>query len=153
MIRVTNQYFWNIIFLLFFVCLVIMSAIILQTEARLSLYDLTVYDMSIIALASFRLMHLFAYDSITKFFREQFYDAKVTKAGKVTLYKPASGPRRTIVDLISCPWCFGIWTTATILFFYLATQWAVFPIYVLAISAVVTFFAKISFLIENKIAE
>jgi hypothetical protein len=151
MIRITDQYFWNVIFMLFFLGLVSMGVIILQTEAYISYEDLTIFDLVIIALASFRLIRLFVHDSMTKFFREQFYDAKVTKTGKVTLYKPARGPRRTITDLLSCPWCFGVWTSAMTLFFYLLTPLSFFPVLILAISAVATSLQKVSSLIDSKI--
>lgn len=151
MIRITDQYFWNVIFSFFFVGLVVMGIIILQTEAHIPYEDISAFDMLLISLASMRMMRLFMYDSVTKFFREQFYDAKVTKTGKVTLYKPMRGPRRTITDLMSCPWCFGVWTSATVLFFYLLTPLAYFPILILAISAVATMLQKFSSFIDPKV--
>ncbi len=128
-----------------------MGVIILQTEASVSYSDLTVFDFVIISLASFRMIRLFVYDSMTKFFREQFYDAKVTKTGKVTLYIPKGGPRRTLVDLMNCPWCFGVWASTIVLFFYLLTPWAFFPILILAVSGVATSLQKLSSLIDSKI--
>jgi len=138
MIRITDQYFWNFVFGLFFVLLIIMGAIILETESRIPYAELTLIDYTIITLASFRVIRLFVYDPLTKFIREQFYD--VVKAGKgFTLVKPATGPRRTLADLFACPWCFGVWSAASVTFFYL-----LFPIFqffaiFLAISAVATF--------------
>ncbi|MFT5849269.1 MAG: hypothetical protein ACI9H6_000070 [Patiriisocius sp.] len=150
MIRITDQYFWNVVFGLFFVALVIMGSIILDTEAHMTYADLDLFDIVIISLASFRMIRLFVFDTMTKFFREQFYDAKVTKAGKVTLYKPLTGPRRTIADLMGCPWCFGVWASAIIIFFYLLTPAAFFPILILAISAVATFMQNVSRLVSAK---
>ena len=138
MIRITDQYFWNFVFGLFFVLLVVMAAIILETETRIPFADLTFVDFALITLATWRVIQLFVYDAITKFVREQFYD--VQKVGKgFQLVKPATGPRRTLADLFSCPWCFGVWASATITFFYL-----IFPIFqyfviFLSISAVATF--------------
>lgn len=115
-----------------------MGAIILASEASISPVDLTLFDLALISLASFRVIRLFVYDAITKFFREQFYNVKVSKAGKETLHKPAKGPRRTLADLLGCPWCFGVWATAMVTFFYLLTPVAFFPILILALSAVAT---------------
>jgi len=138
MIRVTDQYFWNFVFGIFFIILVVLGAIILDGEARLDWSELTLVDYTLITLATWRLIRLFVYDTVTKWFREQFYDLK--KAGRgYTLEKPKVGPRRTIVELLSCPWCFGVWAAGTVLFFYLLTPWAVFPVALLAISAVATF--------------
>jgi len=124
--------------MLFFLGLMTMGMIILSTEAQIAYVDLTFFDIAIISLASFRLIRLFVYDAMTKFIREQFYDAKVTKAGKVTLYKPLKGPRRTLCDLMGCPWCFGVWASAIVIFCYLLTPLAFFPILLLAISAIAT---------------
>ena len=138
MIRITDQYFWNVVFILFYVGLLVMASIILASEARMAYSDLTLFDLTLITLASFRMTRLFVYDSMTKFLREQFYDAKIVR-NKVTLVKPLTGPRRTLADLMSCSWCFGIWATSTIVFFYLLTPYAYLPILILALSSVATF--------------
>lgn len=135
--RVTDQYFWNIIFILFYVGLLTMAVIILNTEARMGYPDLTILDLSLITLASFRVTRLFVYDSMTKFLREQFYDVKMVR-NKVMLVKPLTGPRRTLADLIGCPWCFGVWATTCVAFFYMLTPYAYFPILILALSGVAT---------------
>lgn len=135
MIRFTDQYVWNIFFILFYLCLLTMAVIILQSEARIAYSELAVFDFILITLASFRLTRLFLYDSMTKFFREQFYDVKVVRT-KITLVKPGGGPRRTLADLLSCPWCFGVWATSTVVFFYLLTPLAYVPVLILALSSV-----------------
>ncbi len=138
MIRITDQYFWNVIFGIFFMLLVFMGTIILETEARIAYTELTLVDFTLITLATWRLIRLFVYDNITKFLREQFYDVK--KVGKgYTLEKPKYGPRRTLADLLSCPWCFGMWAAALVVFFYLLTPYAYYATLFLAISSVATF--------------
>lgn len=138
MIRITDQYFWNVVFGIFFVLLVIMGTIILETEARVPYAELTLVDFTLITLASWRIIRLFVYDHITKFIREQFYDLK--KVGKgYTLEKPKFGPRRTIADLLTCPWCVGMWAAASVTFFYLLTPYAYYVTLFLAISSVATF--------------
>jgi len=133
--RITDQYFWNVVFIIFFLILVFMGVVILDGEAYKTIADLTFVDFALMSLASFRLIRFMMYDRVTAFFREQFYDLSVTKT-KATLEKPAHGPRRTLVELLSCPWCFGIWATATVTFFYLLTPYALYPVLILAISAV-----------------
>jgi hypothetical protein len=80
---------------------------------------------------------MFVYDSMTKFLREQFWDVKMVR-NKVMLVKPVTGPRRTLADLMGCPWCFGVWATTCVAFFYLLTPYAYFPILILALSGVAT---------------
>ncbi|PIW96919.1 hypothetical protein COZ82_02380 [Candidatus Kaiserbacteria bacterium CG_4_8_14_3_um_filter_38_9] len=53
--------------------------------------------------------------------------------------KPTTGPRRTIADLLSCPWCFGMWSMAVIIFLYLITPYSYYLVLILALSAVATF--------------
>ena len=138
MIRITDQYFWNVIFGLFFLLLTIMGAIILQTETRIPFDKLGVTDFVLITLASWRVTRLFVDDAMTKWLREQFYDVK--KVGKgFTLAKPATGPRRTLAELFSCPWCFGTWAAAMMTFLYLITPFAYYFTLFLAISAVASF--------------
>ena len=141
--RITDQYLWNVVFLLFFACLVFMATVILQSEAIKPYEELTLVDFVLISLASFRVVRLVVYDRIFAFFREQFYDATEYK-GKVVLVKPESGPRRTVADLLTCPWCFGVWAVGMVSFFYLITAYAFFPVLVLALSAVATFLQLVS---------
>lgn len=147
--RITDQYFWNFVFSVFFLILVIMGSIILETESRINLDELSTVDFVLMTLATWRLTRLFVYDNITKFIREQFWD--VVKAGKgYTLEKPKIGPRRTLADLFSCPWCFSVWSAAVIIFFYLVTPYATYPIMLLALSAIATFFQLLSNLVGHK---
>lgn len=143
MIRITDQYFWNFIFMSFFVGLIVMGSIILETEARINYKDLTLIDYLVLAFATYRLTRLIVNDSITKFFREQFWDTKEVR-GKVMLVKPESGPRRTIADLVSCAWCFGAWSAAMVTFFYLLTSYAQFPVLLLAIAGAGTWLHQLA---------
>jgi hypothetical protein len=59
MIKVTDQYFWNLVFLVFFLGLVVMGSIIIATESRIDLADLTVVDYVLLTLATWRVTRLF----------------------------------------------------------------------------------------------
>ena len=123
-----------------------MGTIVLQTESRIPLANLTLVDFTLITLATWRMIRLFVYDVTTKWFREQFYDVRKVGKGYV-LEKPVGGPRRTVADLLSCPWCFGVWAAAFVTFFYLITVYAYFFVIFLAISAVATFLQLLTNLI------
>jgi hypothetical protein len=133
--RITDQYFWNFVFSLFFLAFLFMGTVIIESEAYRSYESLTAFDFILMSLATFRLTRLFVYDKITAFFREQFSDAVETKNG-TALVKPERGPRRTLADLLSCPWCFGMWAAGTVAFFYLLTPYAFFIALMLALGAV-----------------
>lgn len=149
MIKITDQYFWNFVFLLFFVSLVVMATIIVDTESRLVITDLGKFDVAIIVLASWRLVRFFANDGTTKFFREQFYDLKKT-ARTATLEKPATGPRRTILDIILSPWSFGLGITFLVTFCYLISAYLFYPILLLALAGLVSLLQIVAQLLEYK---
>lgn len=149
MLRITDQYFWNFVFSLFFLGLTITGAIILETEGYRPIQSFTLVDFILVTLATFRLIRLFVYDAITKFVREQFWDAK--KSGKqVVLEKPPRGPRRTLADLLTCPWCFGVWAAAMVVFFYALSPYAYYFVLFLAISGVATFLQLLSNMVGQR---
>lgn len=135
--RITDQYFWNVIFLAFFLCIACMATIILEGETVRPYGSLTLVDYTLMVLASFRLVRAIVYDKLFAFFREQFYDVSEHN-GNVVLVKPESGPRRTLIDLVTCPWCVSLWAVLIVSFFYLLTSYAVYPVLLLALSGVVS---------------
>ena len=147
--RISDHYVWNFLFMLFFISLVISGTIILQSEAARPLGVMDPMSFLILGLATFRLTRLVVNDTITAFFREQFYDVVETKT-KRYLEKPSSGPRRTIAELLACPWCIGMWASATILFFYHLTLYAWFPIVFLAIAGLGALFQLLANMIGWK---
>jgi len=148
MIRITDQYFWSVVFGVFFLVLITMGAIILDSEARLPLAEYALFDFVLVTLATWRLTRLFVYDEITRFVREQFFD--VVKAGKKhELARPKAGPRRVLAELISCPWCVSVWMGACVIFVYSLTAYAYYPVLILAISAAASWLQLTSNLIGN----
>jgi hypothetical protein len=136
MIKFTDQYFWNILFLSFFLFVVVMAAIILDTEARMSYADIGLLEGSLILLATWRTVRLLSVDSTTKFFREQFYDLKKT-ARTYSLEVPAKGPRRAFLELLLNPWNLSLGVGALLTFLYLLTSYMVYPLVILALSGLV----------------
>lgn len=125
-----------------------MGAIILHTETRIPFAELTLVDYTLMTLATWRLTRLFVYDSITRFVREQFLD--VVKVGRgYRLEKPKTGPRRVLSELFSCPWCFGVWAATVIVFFYLVTPYAYFPVLLFAVAGVATFLQLLANLVGH----
>lgn len=139
MVRSIDQYIWNVVFTLLFVVLATVALAMLEDGGHIGYGVLGFGDMLLLSLATFRLTRLFVYDAVTKFVRELFWDAE-EMAGEVVFTKPLRGPRRTLADLFSCPWCFGIWAAAVLTFFYLYTPISFVPIAVLAIAGLGSFF-------------
>lgn len=133
-----NQGIWNFIFSVFFVIVFgVCLWLLIRVNGRLPT-SINLFDFVLLILATFRLTRLFVYDKITKFVRDWFLDERelTTSAGDVLFLreKPLDGPRRTMADLLSCPWCTAAWFAPMVTFFYFLTPSAWFVILVLAIA-------------------
>lgn len=124
-------HFWNFFFLVFFVAFATAGYLWLEDNGRLGgRFPLT--DFFLIALASQRLVRLFAYDHVTEFIRNWFAVAD------------SRSLLGTMGALLGCPWCTGLWFALVLTFFYFATPIAWYAILVLAISSIATFFQLIA---------
>jgi hypothetical protein len=152
MLKFTDQYFWNIVLLAFFAFLVVMGSIILETEARMAYSEIGFLEGAALLLATWRLVRFLSSDSTTKFFREQFYDLKKT-ARSYSLEVPKTGPRRTILELLLNPWNLSLGVGAGVLFLYLLTSYAVYPVVILALSGIVALLEVVTNFFSNQIKE
>lgn len=117
-----DQTIWNIVFTIAYAIAVIISANILYRRGEFPI-SIPALDLIIISLAIFRLIRLFVYDSVTQYVRDYFerFDA---------------GPGRTIADLLSCPWCTGVWMALIVLFFYVYSPFSWYPITLFALAGI-----------------
>jgi len=143
----TNIKMWNIGISGIFIVLVFLAFSYLFTF-NLFPRVITIADLVIITLATFRLIRLVIYDSITTFLREAFLKKVVTKskAGKVTVTyeEEERGIKRAISILINCPWCIGIWISLLVLFLYYAFPAFWFFFTVIAIAGVASVLQVVS---------
>lgn len=139
----SDQHFWNFTFTLLFLALFINAVVILYVVVGTPPVGISVFDFVLLSLATFRLTRLFVYDKIMQWGRDLFLDitttSEVTGDGAVIRSKPVGGPRRTIADLLSCPWCVGMWFALFVTFFYYLTPFAWYPILFLAVGGVASF--------------
>lgn len=138
-----DQNFWNIAYSIFFLAVAIGLLRSLYAVHGALPTSISLFDLSIIMLATFRLTRLFVYDKITRFIRDMFQHAEeeYTQEG-VTYFRKVerrSGPLRTAYELLICPWCFSIWAALFVTWGYFFNKdllWL--PILILAISGVAT---------------
>ncbi len=133
--RITNYYIWSIVFSVFFLIVLTMLLIILDTEARMAYDEVTPFEFILLALATWRVTRLMITDKVTAWLREQFYDVKKT-GRSLSLVQPDVGPRRVLIDLFSCPWCLGLSVAMGIGFLFFLYEWFFFVVLILALSAV-----------------
>jgi hypothetical protein len=146
-----NQAFWYLMYVLFFVAVTAVSAVILSRVNGGLPYGISMFDFVLIILATFRLTRLFVYDKVAKFFRDWFLDETNLEGPNgellVVRTKPEDGPRRTAVELIECPWCVGVWFAVVVAFFYYLTPGAWYFILILAVAGI----ASLTQIIANMI--
>ena len=94
---------WHIVTMLIFAALAAFSFWIL-CRAGVSGFSLTWFELVVLALAVFRLTYLVVYDSIMDFFRD--------------LFKDSEGLKASMHELVTCPWCTGVWMALLVLFFF-----------------------------------
>jgi len=138
-----DQNLWYVLFSLFFVFLVAAAMWVLLLVHGALPVSISLFDLALVSLATFRLIRLFSRDIVTKFIRDWFTDKRevVLEAGGVTIERvtPARGPRKTAADILECPWCVGVWWALVVTFFYFLTPLAWYPILFLAVAGVATF--------------
>ncbi len=112
---------WNFIFSVLFLG-VLAAAIWEMREIRGGfLVSVPPFDALLMTFATFRITRLVVYDRITLWFREFFADRK-------------SAFMTVVADLLSCPWCIGIWAALVVVFTYFVFDWAWSVIFFLALA-------------------
>lgn len=136
-------------------CLVVYA---LLSAGILKVTSIGFADILIVALASFRLIRLFCFDSIFAFIRESIaFRSKVvtTETGEKYIERtPAPiGFRRSLTALLDCPWCMGIWTTLVSAVLYTYSPVSALFVVLLSVASIATFFQLLSGLVGAKYEE
>jgi hypothetical protein len=145
-----DQNGWNILLSAFFIVMLCFGLLLIYTVRGSLPHEISLFDAVLLALAAFRITRLIVYDKITRFFREWFvykYD-DVREGKEVTIILPYQvGLRRTLHDLVNCPWCIGIWGTLIIVVIYYVFPFGWLITFILAIAGVASFMQMLANLI------
>ena len=112
--------------------------------------SISLFDALLILLAIFRLTRLVVYDKILRFLRELFVHKQVvhTEQGEMVKLTPYQrGIRRTISELLACPWCTGVWFALPIVYGYFMYSWSWYLIFMFAVAGLATLVQLIANLI------
>ena len=133
-----DQQYWNAVALLVFALL---GALALWLIASFGEDDITLgfFDFLVLALATFRLAHLFTDDKIFDFVRAVVFDRQGSR-----LTKAERGWRRVACELIECLWCAGLWSALIVVTIYFLGWWGVFADLLLAVAGAGSLLAVIS---------
>lgn len=151
-IQKENQDFINFITSVpaFFILSVLLAYALYKIKGGLP-REIKLFDFILIILASFRMTRLFVYDKVMEFFRNlfaRFVDIKVLEDDvRINTVNFPYGIRRTVRDLLYCPWCTNVWMSLILGFFYFLSPLSWFFIFIIAISGAGTFIQ----IITNKV--
>ena len=128
---------WNFFFSLFFIAALVFCLYMLYSVNGQFPSTLPFLDAILLFFAAFRITRLVVYDKITRFFREWFISKREMEENGVVwveLMPLKSGFRKTLYDLLQCPWCVGLWAGLIVSVCYFLFPWAWFVILFLAVS-------------------
>jgi hypothetical protein len=148
-----DQNLWNFLFAVFFVVVLVAALIELNWMYEGFPNTVSLFDVILIILASFRITRLIVYDKVTRFFREWFVEKReviIESKTYVEIIPYTSGFRATLHELLNCPWCIGMWAALITTFAYFAFDWSWFVILFLAIAGVASFIQILANLIGWK---
>ena len=125
-----EQNFWNIVFMLIFVLLAFyISYKIIERNPNI-ITEISFFEFLIISAATFRLIRFLTYDKIMIFLRD-FFDKE-------------RGIRRTIHEILICPWCTGIWVGLFAITLYFLVPLGNIIILIIAIAGVGSFIQSLA---------
>lgn len=136
----TKQNAWNFASIFVYIALLILVGYIMEKRGY-EITNITIKDLIIVALASFRMTRILVFEKILKFIRD------FTKS-KQNLYI-----LNTVRYIVTCPWCAGVWVTLFIVVLYFLVPYGIFLVYILALSGVASFIVLMANFIGLKIEE
>lgn len=127
-----DQHFWHFITSVVFIAVLAILIAILQAQNKLPT-GISWFDFTMLSLATFRITRLLVHDLVSDFIRDYFEDATY-------------GLKRSMRQLLHCPWCTGAWVALGVGFFYFLTPfaWPILLIFAIAgFGTLLTIFASL----------
>ncbi len=113
----TNQNLWNLFFFILYPVIVLVFLRVASSRG-IDVTNIQFTDFLLFVFATFRLIRLFVYDKVSQWLRDLFLDKEFMQGdndeGVFFLKKPRLGVRRTISDILDCPWCVAPWVALTL---------------------------------------
>ncbi len=117
---------WYGVYTLIYIVLVFVMAGFIWLQGRQFPTAIPLFDFLMLSLATFRIIRLFVYDKVMLFVRDYFASAP-------------HGPKKIAGELLNCPWCFGLWASTFVIFFYYVMPMSWFVFLFLAVSGLGSF--------------
>jgi len=123
----SRHQFWNFLAtIIYVICFILLGYTFKRKGIKIE--DIRLWELFLLALATYRLTRILVFDKIFKLFR----DFIRSKSKLYAFY--------VVREIITCPWCAGVWTAMLIIVLYFLVPYGKLLIYLLAISGVASFF-------------
>lgn len=132
-----DQHFWHFVTASVYGILSLLLIFVLWEIKKIP-RSISSFDFWLITLATFRITRLLVHDLVSDFIRNPFEGAE-------------HGIKRSIRDLLDCPWCTGTWVALVVVFFYFVfpVSWPI--ILIMAVSGVGTLLTILASLMMVKL--
>lgn len=136
---------WNFIFAIIFVFIFTFEISLLKNY----FISINFGEIILLSLALFRMTRLAVYDGVTQFFRDWFLKISYTESGEVVRDKYSYGFKKSVSDILGCPWCSSVWMALFMipLFIFFKAEVMVFSL-IMVISGLATFLLFLTHLIR-----
>lgn len=124
-----DQHFWQGVALLGYAVLCALSVWLVARYGTTDFASLTLFDLTLLGLAAFRIIHLITYDKIFDVVRAAFMDDK-----GVRLKTADRGWRRLMCEFIQCIWCTGMWSGLIVVTVFFLGLWGHYAVIVMAVA-------------------
>lgn len=118
---------WNVVSMFVYVLLIIVLGALLNARG-ISAEDISVFELLLICIATYRMTRLIVYDRIFKLFRD------------ISRSFENNGFGASVKTILTCPWCAGVWISLFNVAIYLLVPLGHLFIYIMAIAGIATFF-------------
>ncbi len=118
---------WNIVSMFVYVLLLIVLGTLLK-DRGISMNDISIFELLLICIATYRMTRLMVYDRIFKLFRD------------ISRSIENSGFGASIKTILTCPWCAGVWISLFNVGIFFLVPFGELFIYVMAIAGLATLF-------------
>jgi hypothetical protein len=125
--QASEQHVWSVLALLIYAAACFACIGLLAEYGDTAVAALHIFDLAIIGLATFRLIHLMTFDKIFDVVRTAFMD---NEGGR--LKNAERGWRRLACEFMQCIWCTGMWSGLVVVTAYCFGPWARLLMLVLA---------------------
>jgi len=122
-----QQKFWNFLATIVYIVFVVLLGYSLKQKG-IQIEQIRIWEVFLLALATYRLTRILVFDKIFKFFRD-FVRAK----SQLQVFY-------VVKEILGCPWCAGVWVALVILAIYFLVPYGNLFIYLLAIAGIASFF-------------